>query len=77
MQSISSSETLSQIAHETNKKMEINVSDKNETECLFFDEGFCRDKCRNCHPSEICENGHCKRENCPKRHPKASRYNQN
>ena len=59
--------------------MEINVSDKKETKCKFFDEGFSRysDKCRNVHPSDICEKRHCKRESCPKRHPKTCRYNQN
>ena len=44
--------------------------------CRYFNSGYCkyRQKCKFSHPNNICAEINCEKENCPKRHPKACKY---
>ena len=44
--------------------------------CRYFNSGYCkyRQKRKFSHPNNICKEINCEKENCPKRHPKACKY---
>ena len=58
--------------------MEQVVPDKNKNKvvCEYYDEGYCmyKEKCKNLHHKEVCQESFCNRKECFRRHPKACRY---
>ena len=44
--------------------------------CRYFNSGYCKykQKCKFAHPNNICKDISCEKDKCPKRHPKACKY---
>ena len=53
-----------------------NTKNSNIKVCQYSQCGFCKfgDKCRKLHVSELCNNLHCDKKLCEKRHPKECKY---